>query len=117
MPETTTPNWLNLDVLIGDDITADLAAVTAEAEALEATVQDFAVRAFRVTKAFEDALDRADLPDEVWELVKDSCGAGAAFTVIGRIIDYLEVARLDKPNTAPDWYDEQTRTLREGALA
>jgi hypothetical protein len=117
MPETTTPNWLNRDLLIGDDLIADLAAVTAEAEALEATARDFAIRAFQVTKAFEDGLEGHDLPDEVWELLKETSGAEAAFRVIGRIIDYLEVARLDTPNTAPDWYDEQTRTLREGALA
>ncbi len=102
--------WLNLDAIVDTSITSDLAAIRAEAEALAPTVRDFAIRAFRATNAFEAALSRANLPDEVWEIVKHACGAGPVFEIIGQLVGELQVAWLEKPDndTWPDWYAEES---------
>ncbi len=117
MPETNVPKWLDLDEIVSPEMVEELAKVKAEAEELAPTVDAFARRAFRVTKAWENTTSRANLPDELWELTRDAT-VGAVFEVLERMINGLKVAWLEKPNSGelPDWYAEETDKLpTEGA--
>lgn len=113
----TTPNvpgWLNLHALIDDELIAELAVVRAEADALAPAVRQLAIRAFRATEAFDLALARADLADEVWEIARDGCGAGATFDALRRLINDLQIARGEKPEgSPPDWFEREASEARQ----
>jgi hypothetical protein len=102
---TNAPKWLNLHALIDDDMIAELEAVRVEAEALAPAVRQLAIRSFRAAHAFELATKDQSLPDGVWELLKELSGAEAVFEVLGRLLDDLEIGRLEEPNgDSPEWY-------------
>ncbi len=112
----TIPNWLNLDALIDEGLMTELEAIRVEAEALVPAVRQFSIRAFRATWAWEAALKDQELADEVWELVKQFSGAGALFDAIGRLVDDLEIARLELPSTndGPEWYGRELNSATRG---
>ncbi|HEV2766388.1 MAG TPA: hypothetical protein VGV63_01620, partial [Acidimicrobiales bacterium] len=94
----TAPAWLNLDAILDPSVIADLAAIRAEAEALEPTVREFAIRAFRVTQSYDAALTDLHLPDEVWEIANQVSGGKETLLTIQRVMAHLVVASLEKPD-------------------
>jgi hypothetical protein len=112
------PSWINLDVLVGPELRAEIAQVRSEAEALEPGIRDFAVRAYRTMSRFEAALAGHSLPDDTWRLIRDVCGAGAAFEALMGLAEHLELAALELPvGEGPEWYQREVARTNETAAA
>ena len=115
---TEVPSWLNLDVLVGPELRAEIAEVRSEADSLEPGIRDFVVRAYRTMSRFEAALTGHSLPDDTWSLIRDVCGASAAFESLARLTEHLEIAALELPiNDGPEWYQREVARTNETAAA
>jgi hypothetical protein len=105
---TELPSWLNLDVLVGPELRAEIAEVRSEADSLEPGIRDFVVRAYRTMSRFEEATAGHSLPDDTWRLIRDVCGAGAAFEALMGLAEHLELAALELPvGEGPEWYQRE----------
>ncbi len=102
---TNAPKWLNVDALIDEGVIAALEEARVEAEALAPAIRQLAIHAYRASHAFESALSGHSLPDELWEVMREVTGAAATFQVLTRLIDDLEIGRLENPEgDPPEWY-------------
>jgi hypothetical protein len=115
---TEVPSWINLDVLVGPELRAEIAQVRSEADSLEPGIRDFVVRAYRTMSRFEAALAGHSLSDDTWGLIRDVSGAGAAFESLERLVKHLELAALELPgNDGPEWYQREVARTNETAAA
>jgi hypothetical protein len=115
---TEVPSWINLDVLVGPELRAEIAEVRSEADSLEPGIRDFVVRAYRTMSRFEAALAGHSLEDDTWRLIRDVCGAGAAFKALMGLAEHLELAALELPmNDGPEWYQREVARTNETAGA
>lgn len=86
----------------------ELAALATEAEA---RVRSLAVRCYRALSRVEVAVIDNRLDDEALELVRRVSGYSRLSDLLSAMVDELEVARLDRPGSLPDWAERERAEL------
>ena len=99
------PAWLNLDAIVDEQTREQLAALTAETEALEPPIRDFAIRAFRLNVKTEKAL--AGLSAGVYDAVSTHSGFAAFIDALTRLRDHFEAAIGERPYDTVDWLEAE----------